>query len=75
MLDSQTDERVRKRFKQAKERAMDERLLEALVKLKRWSRDKQNATLSDAELITLTKIMNEARKIIKEFQQECTNRG
>ena len=54
---------------------MDERLLEALVKLKRWSRDKQNATLSDAELITLTKIMNEARKIIKEFQQECTNRG
>jgi hypothetical protein len=54
---------------------MDERLLESLVKLKRWRRDKTNATLSDAELITLTKIMNEARKIIKEFQQECTNRG
>ena len=54
---------------------MDERLLGSLVMLKRWRRDKTNATLSDAELITLTKIMNEARGIIKEFQQECTNRG
>jgi len=52
---------------------MDERLLESLVKLKRWQRDKTTTTLSDAELITLTKIINEAKKALKEFQQECLN--